>query len=123
MAQNCPEKCDALYTQKFEIYQSDFDNTEHIKTLVPQSWNATALDSGTTKTVAGKGWCSCYINSLNEENKKKKIHQIRQQIHIDLGDEKLFPVLNNVHIPVLLSNQNVMLNTDIVANDITLLLS
>lgn len=72
MAQNCPEKCDALYTQKFEIYQSDFDNTEHIKTLVPQSWNATASDSGTTKTVAGKGWCSCYINSLNEENKKKK---------------------------------------------------
>ena len=72
MAQNCPEKCDALYTQKFEIYQSDFDNTEHIKTLVPQSWNATALDSGTTNTVAGKGWCSCYINSFNEENKKKR---------------------------------------------------
>ena len=37
MAQNCPEKCDTLYTQKFEIYQSDFDNTEHIETLVPQS--------------------------------------------------------------------------------------
>ena len=38
-------------------------------------------------------------------------------------DGKLFPALQNVDIPISLGSQNVMLNTDIVSRDITLLLS
>ena len=39
------------------------------------------------------------------------------------GDGKLFPVLQNVGIPISSGSENVMLNTNIVASDITLLLS
>ena len=34
MAQNCPEKCDTLYTQEVVLCQSDFDHPEQLKTLV-----------------------------------------------------------------------------------------
>ena len=56
MAQNCLEKFDSLSKQEVFLYQSDFDHSEQLKTLVPESWNAAVLDSGATNTVAGKVW-------------------------------------------------------------------
>ena len=66
MAQNCPEKYDAQYTQEVVLYQSDFEHPEQLKTLVSESWNSAVLDSGTTNTVAGEVWYNCYITSLNK---------------------------------------------------------
>ena len=66
LAQNCPEKYNALYTQENVLYQSDFDHPEQLKTLVSESWNSAVLDSGTTNTVAGEVWYNCYITSLNK---------------------------------------------------------
>ena len=54
MAQNCPEKYDALFTQEVVLYQSDFDHPEQLNTLVSESWNAIVSDSGATNTVAGE---------------------------------------------------------------------
>ena len=65
MAQNCPEKHNALYTQENVLYQSDFDHPEQLKTPVSESWNSAVLDGGATNTVADEVWYNCYITSLN----------------------------------------------------------
>ena len=63
-----------------------------------------------------------YITSLNKNEKRLiKHHTIGNTCRF--GDGKLFPALQNVDIPISLGSQNVMLNTDIVGSDITLLLS
>ena len=121
MAQNSPKKYDILYTQEVVLYQCDFEHPEQLKTLVSESRNKAVLDIGATKTVAGKVWYNCYITSLNE-NKKQKIKHHTPGNTYRFGDGKLFPVLQNVDILISLGSQNMMLNTDIVASDITLLL-
>ena len=122
MAQNCPEKHDTLYTQEAVPYQSDFEHPEQLKTLVLELWNSSVLDSGATNTVAGKVWYNCYITGLNE-NEKQKIEPHTPGNTYRFGDGKLFPALQNVDIPISLGSRNLMLNTDIVASDIPLLLS
>ena len=63
-----------------------------------------------------------YITSLNKNEKRLiKHHTLGNTCRF--GDGKLFPALQNVDIPTSLGSQNVMLNTDIVGSDITLLLS
>ena len=122
IAQNCPEKYDTLYTQEVVLYQSDFDHPEQLKTLVSESWNSAVLDSGATHTVAGEVWYNYYITSLNENEKQKIKHHTPGNTY-RFGDGKLFPALQNVDIPISLGSRNVVLNTDIVASDISLLLS
>ena len=122
MAQNCPEKYDTLYTQEVVLYQSDFDHPEQLKTLVSESWNSAVLDSAATNTVAGEVWYNYYITSLNENEKQKIKHHTPGNTY-RFGDGKLFPALQNVDIPISLGSRNLMLNTDIVASDIPLLLS
>ena len=120
MVQNCLEKYDTLYIQEVVLYQSDFYHPEQLKTLVSESW--TVLDSGATNTVASEAWYNCYITNLNENEKWKIKHHTPENTG-RFGDVKLFPALQNVHIPVSLGSWNVMLNTDITACDIPLLLS
>ena len=122
IAQNCPENYDTLYTQEVVLYQSDFDHPEQLKTLVSESWNSAVLDSHATNKVAGKVWYNCYITNLNKNEKQKIKHHTLGNTY-RFVDEKLFPALQNVDIPISLGSQNVMLNTDIVSRDITLLLS
>ena len=86
-------------------------------TPVSESWNASVLDSGTTNTVAGEAWYNCYITSLNE-NEKRKIKYHTPGNTYRFLDGKLFPVLKNVNIQISLGSRNVMLNTNMVANDI-----
>ena len=99
-----------------------FDRLEQLKTLVSESWNSAVLNSGATNTVAGEVWYNSYITSLNE-NDKQKIKHHKPGNTYRFGDGKLFPALQNVDIPISLGSRNVVLNTDIVASDISLLLS
>ena len=122
IGQNCSGKYDTLYTQEVVLYQSDFDHPEQLKTLVSESWNSAVLDSGATHTVAGEVWYNYYITSLNENEKQKIKHHTPGNTY-RFGDGKLFPALQNVDIPISLGGRNIMLNTDIIASDIPLLLS
>ena len=63
-----------------------------------------------------------YITSLNENDTQKIKHHTQGNMY-RFEDGKLFRAIQNVDIPVLLGSQNVMLNTDIAAGDISLLLS
>ena len=83
---------------------------------------AAVLDSGATNTVAGKESYNCYISSLSFDEKTKLGRH--KKTNIDrTGDENLFTVIENVDIPIVLGKQHVMPNRDIVASDISLLLS
>ena len=122
MAQNCPEKYGTLNTQEVVLYQSDFDHPEQLKTLVSESWNSAVLDSHANNKVAGEVWYNCYITNLNKNEKQKIKHHTLGNTY-RFVDGKLFPALQNVDIPISLGSRNLMLNTDIVASDIPLLLS
>ena len=99
-----------------------FDRPEQLKTLASESLNSAVLDSGATNTVAGEVCYNCYITSLNENDKQKiKHHKPRNTYRF--GDGKFFPGLQNVDIPISLGSRNVVLNTHIVASDLSLLLS
>ena len=121
MAQNYPEKY-TLYMQEVVFYQSDFDHPEQLGTLVSESWNSAVLDSGATNTLAGEVCYNCYITSLYENEKQKIKHHTLQNTY-RLGNGKLFLACQNVDIPISLGSWNVLLNTNIVASDIPLLLS
>ena len=122
MTQNCPEKRDLYYTQEVILFQSDFNHPEWIKNLASKSWNAAVLDSGATNTVAGKEWYNCYI-SCQSFDEKTKIRCHKGTNIYRFGDGNLFTAIENVDIPIVLGKEHVMLNTDIVASDIPLLLS
>ena len=122
MAQNCPEKRDIYFTQEVVLFQSDFDHPSALKILVSDSWNSAVLDSGATNTVAGETWFNCFLSSLDNDQKCKVRNHEGNNIY-RFGDGNLISALKNVDIPILLGNQEVMLNTDIVPNDIPLLLS
>ena len=110
------------YTQEVILFQSDFDHPEYIKNVASESWNAAVLDSGAKNTVAGKEWNNCYISTLSfDEITKTRWHK-GSNIY-QFGDGNFFTAIENVDIPIVLGKQDVMLNTDIVASDIPLLLS
>ena len=106
MAQNCPEKYDAQYTQEVVLYQSDFEHPEQLKTLVSESWNSAVLDSAATNTVAGEVWYNYYITSLNENEKQRIKHHIPGNTY-RFGDGKLFPALQNFDMPISLGSEMV----------------
>ena len=90
MTQNCPEKSDAYYTQDVLLYQSYYDHSEQLKTLVTESWNPAILDSGATNTVARESWFNCYMFSLSENEKQKvQCHPANNTCKFSYG--KLFP--------------------------------
>ena len=100
IGQNCSDKYDTLYTQVV-LYQSDFDHLEQLKTLASESWNSAVLNSGAANTVAGEVWYNCYITSQNENEKQKIKHHTLGNAN-RFGDGRLFPVLQNVDIPISL---------------------
>ena len=106
MAQNCPEKYDAQYTQEVVLYQSDFEHPEQLKTLVSESWNSAVLDSAATHTVAGEVWYNYYITSLNENEKQRIKHHTPGNTY-RFGDGKLFPALQNFDMPISLGSEMV----------------
>ena len=90
-------------TQEVVLYQSDFDHTEQLKTLVSESWKAAVLDSGNT-------------NSLNQNEKQKIKHHTPGNTY-RFGDRNYFH-----HFKLLIYQSHweakMWLNTDIIVSDI-----
>ena len=103
-----------VYTTRPRIVQTSVMHYIHRKCSSHRILEYSCFRQWCNITEAGEVWCSCYIPSLNKEDKKRNQHHALVNTHI-FSDEKLFPALHNVNIPLWLNNQNIMLNTDIVA--------
>ena len=80
------------------------------------------LDSDATGTVAGKTWMACYIDSLPEE-KQIKICYSKSQNMFKFGSGDPVKSLHKVKIPASIGNQDIFIESDVVNNDIPILLS
>ena len=90
--------------------------------LVGETLNMAVIDSGCSKTVCGLNWYTTYIESLGEDD-KIMVKSTNSQATFKFGDAVPIKSLQKVNIPIKLLNQQVMLETEVVENDIPLLLS
>ena len=98
------------------------ENTDTINNLVSETFHAAVLDSGATKTVAGKLWFDEYLNVLSDGDKNMVKYNTPNSVY-KFGDGRGVKSLNNVDIPVIIGGNRVQVNVDIVADNIPLLLS
>ena len=124
-AQDCPDKVkdehDKYYSYHVVLFQSDFDHPSKLQSSAAESWNAAILDCGASKTVCGQAWFDTYIETLSNEDKSNTTYDKSNSIY-RFGDGKTIPALKNARIPALIGSQKVMIDTDIVSNQVPLLL-
>ncbi len=75
-----------------------------------------------SSTVCGTEWMSCYLDTLNEDDKKKVKKNEGQNVFKFGGGEKL-KSLHSYEIPAVTADKQVVLKTYVVSSDLPLLLS
>ena len=83
---------------------------------------AVFIDSVCTRTVCGETWLNIYLETLSDED-KKLLHVEDSNSVFKFGDSKLIKPNKKVTIPTVIADQKVMLTTDVISNDLFLLLS
>ena len=83
--------------------------------------NGAVLDSRFTQNVCGLSWLNSYLESLTDDKKSKVIENESHTV-FKLGDEILFNSLKSVTIPAKIGHKNIKIVTDIIDNELPLLL-
>ena len=83
--------------------------------------NGAVLDSGFTHNVCGLSWLNSYLESLTDDKKSKVIENESHTV-FKLGDEISFNSLKSVTIPAKIGHKNIKIVTDIIDNELPLLL-
>ena len=104
------------------LFQSNLIDQDSMKIFVSESLSAAVLDSAVTSTVAGKTWMDCYIDSLPEE-KQTKISSSKSQNMFKFVSGDPAKSLHKVKIPASIGNQDILIESDVVDNDISVLIS
>ena len=91
-----------------------------INKFVAETLNHTVLDSGCTKTVCGASWLDSYTETLSECDRKKIIWS---KSEVKFGDGKTVSSLKSVSIPAQIGKREVSIKTDVIDNELPLLLS
>ena len=78
------------------------------------------IDSGTTKTVAGKNWMKTYLEFLSDEE-KEKIKTEPEERFFRFGNSARYPSKEEVKIPLKLGKLETFLNISLVDASIPLL--
>ena len=117
------EECDEeeVY-HSVTLYQSDYDSPKNVKALVYESLNSAVIDCGASRTVCGRIWLECYTESLDEEWRKQIKYTSSNNI-FKFGDGRHVKSSGCVYIPAVIGKEVVRIKTDIVEDDIPLLLS
>ena len=118
-----PDVLDINYvTNDVTLFQSDFDSPTHLQNLVAESWNHAVLDSGASRTVCGQVWLNAYVACLNVDDKSRVSYSNSSSI-FRFEDGRKVPATSTACIPAHIDNQQLFIDTDVVDEDIPLLLS
>ena len=84
--------------------------------------NVAVLNSGCTQKVCGFSWLKSYLELLTDDHKSKVI-QNESHTGFKFGDGKSFKSLKLVIIPAKIGHNNIKIVTDVIDNELHLLLS
>ena len=90
--------------------------------LVGECFGKALLDSACTKTVCGETWMKVYLDTL-DENDMKLVETLHSDSKFRFGDGIEVKSTKLMKIPATIGKKKVMINTDVVRNDIPLLMS
>ena len=87
-----------------------------------ETWSAALLDSGSGKTACGNEWFSQYVNNLCEQDQQQIQYSERNHMY-RFGGGKNVKATHRAKIMALIGNNHIKNRTDVIENDIPLLLS
>lgn len=103
------------------FFQSNVGNETEEILLVGETVNKAILDSGASETVCGREWYTCFVDSLDKDN-KSSVQEYPSSTVFKFGVGKLQATTQAI-IPVTLCGRDIRLNVHIVESDLPLLLS
>ena len=136
-ARSCPDSYEArgLYTESEDdgkdkpiliTLLADYNNSsakkETLNVFLSETLNFAVVDSGCSKTVCGITWMQCLQDSLSESD-LKLIEESPSQTCFKFGDGKKVVSMKKVKFPAYIANKKIFIITDVISNDIPLLLS
>ena len=93
----------------------------YINKFVGETLNHAVLDSVCTKTVCGLSWLDNYLETLSPEDREKLVEK-QIETKFKFGDCETVGSLKSVIIPAQISNSKITIQTDVVSNELPLLL-
>ena len=109
------------YGTQSEIYYQSSEVSE-ISNLMRETINHGLLDCGAAKTVAGSLWYTIYLDSLSTSD-REKVSRTPSSSKFKFGDGETIESLYSTTIPCVLGKKELLLTTEIVEENIPLLLS
>ena len=91
-------------------------------TLIGGTLRMAIIHSGCTKPVCDQVQLDCYLQSLRNED-QQSVRKEKSETSFWLGNGKVFKSIKRVFLPAFIANKNVLLSTEVIENDIPLLLS
>ena len=113
--EDCPHKDEA----HVHLFTKDIKD-EYINQFVGETLNEAVLECGCTKTVCGKLWVDCYIDSLSKED-LKLIEERLSSTRFKFGDGRVVQASRKVIIPADIGDKKVSIETNVVPDDLPLL--
>ena len=106
------------------LSHNDLKHSRKLKNCVGEATSAAVLDCGAEQTVCGVKWLNGYIKSLNSEDTARVITLEKKFKHVfKFGDGRKIPAIKRVIIPCVIGNRSIKIATDVIDEDIPLLLS
>ena len=128
-AKDCPNQ-----TEEGQNHDSYYEEEVHVtlfakglseqstSQLLGETIGCAVLDSGCSRNVCSDKWLHCFIQSLDEEE-QNQIKYKDSNKKFRFGDNSVHHSMTTATIPITIGNKRILMDTDVIGNDIPLLLS
>lgn len=106
----------------FTLLSSKVDKSNKLNALLRETLGMGVLDSACTKTVCGMTWKNAYLDQLSEED-RSLVKEVPVNTRFRFGDGVECVSTSLVTLPVVIGNVKGAIETNVVDNEIPLLLS
>ena len=102
-----------LFTKGMEHYEG---------TLLSETVGCAVLDSGCVKNVCSEIWLNAYLDTLDEVQRQSVTYE-SSRARFKFGDGSIYVSKYLVRIPANIAGKSLSIDTDVITNEIPLLLS